>query len=203
MATITKIESQKRQAGFNIFLDGKFAFGLNALVFLQANLRQNQTISPRQITELVLASDFQRYYDKAVNLISFRPRSEKEIAVFLSKKIPASPARKTVSSRIIAKLKQNGYLNDAEFIDWWLDQRQTFRPRSKRFLKAELLQKGIDADLIEQKLSGLNQQTQIEAARKLIEKKPRDRKKLTAYLYRYGFDWETIRQALAQIDKKR
>lgn len=152
--------------------------------------------------------NFQKFYDRALRFLSYRPRSEKEITNFLKKKKVEPP----IISKIIKKLKEQNFINDEEFTKWWIEQRTHFRPRGIRVIKLELRQKGISQEIIDEILS--NEDIKIlseESARKLIEKKiisykglPKQElyQKLSQFLLRRGFDWETVKEVIDEVLKK-
>ena len=63
----------------NVFLDGKFAFSLEADVVGQEGLRVEQLLSAEQIVALAEVDQFQRCLYAAMHYLSYRPRSESEI----------------------------------------------------------------------------------------------------------------------------
>ena len=83
MSKITKIKAQKNKKRVNIYLDGKFAFGLDADNFLKANLKKGQELNQKQIDDLIFKNEFQKLFDRTLRLISRRPRSKKEIRDYL------------------------------------------------------------------------------------------------------------------------
>lgn len=146
---------------------------------------------------------FKKYYAIAVRFLSFRPRSEKEVRDNLfQKKAPPE-----IIDSIITILKKQRFLNDEHFVLWWREQRTKVRPRSDRFIKYELQQKGIKSELIETLFTKQEEKSfsDLEKAKRLVEKKlgqlkdlPFDQQyqKLGALLARRGFDWDTIQQAI-------
>lgn len=198
---VTKIKAQKNQRRVNIYLDGKFAFGLDADNLLKAELEVGQELTEKQIRDLIFKNEFQKLYDRALKFISFRPRSEKEIRDYLKKKKAAS----RLADEVVKKLQSLGQLDDQAFAAWWFEQRAAFRPRGKFALKAELRQKGISQAIIEKVLEQLDE---LSLAQKAVVKKmkaykklgPREfRQKMTAFLARSGFSWETIREVLLTL----
>ncbi|MFH1841099.1 MAG: regulatory protein RecX [Candidatus Shapirobacteria bacterium] len=129
-------------------------------------------------------------WEKVTRFLSFRPRSEKEVADYLvRKKIPLGP--------IIKKLKRLKLLDDREFARWFLEQRASFKPKGKMALKQELYQKGIARELVEELLAEVDEASE---ARKIMEKKKLLPEKMMALLARRGFSWETIKDV--QREKK-
>jgi regulatory protein len=142
---ITQIKAQKNQKRVNVYLDDKFAFGLDADNLLKAGLKVGQRLSQKQVDDLIFKNEFQKLLDRTLRLISRRPRSEKEIRDYLKKKKTSSK----ITEAVVKKLKQLRQINDQEFASWWVEQRTTFRPRGKFGLMMELRQKGIKQETIE------------------------------------------------------
>ncbi len=146
---------------------------------------------------------FEKYYNLSLRFLSYRPRCEKEVRDNLRKK-KADP---TVIDKIINKLKEQNFINDKEFVAWWIEQRTIVRPKSMRVVMLELKQKGIDQELIELVMQQKDfvVPSDTEQAKKLIEKKivryktlPKQQlyQKLGGFLARKGFDWETIKKSI-------
>jgi len=204
MPQITRIKAQKNKKRVNIYLDGKFAFGLDADNFLKAGLKVGQKLTEKQVDDLVFKNEFQKLLNRALRLISRRPRSEKEIRDYLRRK--KSPPK--LIEEVIKKLKKLKQINDLEFARWWVEQRSTFRPRGKFGLTMELRQKGIDKTIIEK---SINKVDELPLATKLAQKKLRVYKnlprqefyqKMSAYLARRGFSWEIIKKVVAKFLEK-
>jgi len=204
MPKITRIKAQKNKKRVNIYLDGKFAFGLDADNFLKAGLKVGQKLTEKQVDNLVFKNEFQKLLNRVLRLISRRPRSEKEIRVYLKRK--KSPPK--LIEEVIKKLKKLKQINDLEFARWWVEQRTTFRPRGKFGLTMELRQKGIDKTIIEK---AINKVDELPLATKLAQKKLRVYKnlprqefyqKMSAYLARRGFSWDVIKKVVAKLLEK-
>ena len=106
----------------------------------------------------------------------------------------------------IQRLKENGFLGDEQFARDWVENRTTFRPRSKRMLAMELRQKGVAEEAIQQALDetgdedSLAYQTAIKYAHRLARVDWETfRKRLGAYLMRRGFSYGTIAPILRQV----
>ena len=108
-------------------------------------------------------------------------------------------------------LKEKKFLSDEEFARWWIDQRQKFRNQGEKLTRIELINKGIERDLIDKIFAEnpVNQDALIEG---LIGKKlsklsrlplPEQKKKLYGFLLRRGYDWGEIRAIVAKMLKKR
>jgi regulatory protein len=204
---ITDIKPQKNKKRFNIYLDGKFAFGLSADSYLKAGLKIDQRISEKKVEDLIKEDEFIKFYDRVLRFLSYRPRSEKEILDWFKKKKVGEKTQKLIEK----KLKHLGYLDDSKFTRWWLEQRMTFRPFGKKRLALELRQKGIEREIIDEELGKLDNEKLSQLAEELVEKRLRSleklpyfevKEKLMAFLSRRGFSWEIIKGVVAKTLKK-
>ena len=152
-----------------------------------------------------ITHSLEQIFQKTLRFVGLRPRSQKEILFYLQKKT----SNEKIIKKVLEDLTNLGLVDDKAFVDWWLDQRAAFRPKGKRALVIELRQKGIDSDLIQKAIS--EKVDEKEAAASLVEKKLRvwarlpqeiSREKLTGFLARRGFKWETIKLILDEKFKK-
>ena len=151
------------------------------------------------------AGEAGKFYNKALKFLSYRPRSEKEIRDKLKKK----KASEETINKIILRLKENNFINDEEFVRWWIEQRTNFKPRSLRLIKMELKQKGIGQELIEETIVHLPSTIDdLESAKKLIEKRlPRYKnlsreekfQKIARFLSSKGFSYDIIKEIFKEI----
>lgn len=198
--TITAMEVQKKdKERVNVYLDGKYAFGLAAIA--AARLKRGQVLSDREIEELLREDSFQKAYDKALHFLSYRPRSQDEVRRYLQRK----KVLPLISQAVLARLTKAGLLDDLAFARYWVENRENFNPRGARMLRYELCQKGVDEAIIAQALRGINEE---ESAYRAIAKRGRRlrhldrqsfRRKLSPFLQRRGFTYEAINQALDRL----
>src|ERR1035437_11177164 len=87
--------------------------------------------------------DFEKFYKASVRYLSFRPRSEKELRDYLKKK----KCDDLTAKRILESLKRDRFINDEEFVRWWVEQRTLLKPKAVRVIKYELKQKGISDEI--------------------------------------------------------
>lgn len=205
MPTITAVKPQKNKKRVNIYLDGKFGFGLDLETFVKSHLKLDQELSNEAIERIVKEGEFQTTYDKILRFASLRPRSAKEFKMWLVK----HKVHESLYEELFTRLKRLELLDDKKFARWWLEQRLQFRQKSKKELVQELRIKGIDKQIIDE-LTGeiVSRGDQISAAKKLLEKKSykwkalpgfERRKKIFAYLSGKGFDYELIRDIVGEM----
>lgn len=203
---ITDIQAQKRNRNrVNIYLSGQYAFSLDRMA--AAWLTVGRTLSDEDISRLQEKDEFQTALNRAMHFLSFRARSEQEMQTYLNKK-GYEPA---LIERVITRLKEDKLVDDLDFAQAWLDNRQRFRPRSKSLMKLELRQKGVAEPEIEQALqsSDLNDfDLAMDAGRKLSRRyqlldKLEYNRKLGAALQRRGFSYGTVRECLPILWKEK
>jgi len=201
---LTALEPQRfRPERLNVHLDGRFAFGLSAAVADEAGLRVGQTLAPAEI-ERLQAQDRQRgALNRALNFLGYRPRSEQEIRANLERGGFEPP----VIEAAVEQLRRLGYVSDAELARFWVESRQRHSPRGDRLLAQELRRKGVDAETIETAIEAAGTDD-LDAAVRAGRRKARQlaaldpqtfRQRLGAFLARRGFDWETIKSAVAAL----
>jgi regulatory protein len=203
MPTITAIETQQRDPErVSIFLDGEFAFGSSAMVAAARGLTVGKTLSTEEIDDLKSADEVEKAFNAALNFLSFRPRSKREIGDYFRRR-KLEPA---VGTAVVERLERIGVLDDREFARFWVENRQSFRPRGTRALKAELRQKGIDSEIIDETLAGLGdeEETAFEAgmkkARSYSTADEREFfRKMLGFLQRRGFPYGPAAAASRRI----
>lgn len=204
MSVITSIKQQKDKNRVNVYLDGKFGFGIDLDNFVLLNLKLNQELSEEEIEKIVKKAEFQKTLDKVLRFLSVRPKSEKELQDYLRRK----KVLEIIWKDIFSKAKSFGFLNDTEFAKWWVETRNTFRPKPKRILTQELRMKGINKEIIEEILDGIKiDEDKIamdllhrrEAHWERIEKAKRSQKMLV-YLVGKGFSFELAKKAVSDYN---
>jgi len=200
MARITALTLQKRnRQRVSVFLDGEYAFGLARIV--AAWLEVGQELSDEKIAQLRAEDEREVAYQRALRLIQYRPRSENEIRQLLRRH--ATPEES--AEEVIERLKQSGLVNDAGFAQTWVENRAELRPRSRRALAYELSQRGVDAQVIEQSLSAIDDDVMAYQAAQRPARKYKDlewndfRQKMYRYLAQRGFNYESSAQAINRI----
>ncbi len=148
---ITAVDVQKTNAErVNIFIEDEYAFSLAMIVAAERRLKPGVELSREEIAELQSADLYNLALAAALDFISLRPRSEAEVRQRLRKRYPDAPAE--TFTRVLDRLKELNYLNDADFARYWVENRAAFAPRGRQLLKQELMQKGVARDIIENTL---------------------------------------------------
>lgn len=203
MPRITDIKRQKRSTDrFSVYIDGAYRFALGDLELSASGLRVGSELSLEQVEDWQAEAGQSKLYAKALNYLSYRPRSRREVADYL-KRQEAEPEQ---IERILAELQRLRLVDDTQFARSWIDNRQTLRPRSRRRLEQELMAKGLASDIILQALTELEPESELKTLVELAEKKRRlpqyqQTDKLMAYLGRQGYSYDLIKKALARLSE--
>ena len=197
---ITKLkQGVKNPNRVNVFVDEKYSFSLDVAQIVDFKLKEGMEISEEDLAELKKASEFGKLYQRTLEWVLTRPRSEKETRDYLYKKIYEKKLDKIYIDRIIERLESKKYLDDAKFAEWYVENRFVKKGISRRRLKMELAKKGISKDIVE---SVVNLRDDEEEIRKIIAKKRKkyDDEKLISYLSRQGFDYQLARSLVLGMD---
>lgn len=202
MAVITSIEPQKSKKRINIFLDGKFGFGLDLENFIKLGIKVGQELTGENIALVTKKAEYQKILDRLLVFATLRPRSSKEVRDWMNRK----KVNSVFVGDLIDKLRGLDLLDDIKFAQWWVEQRIAYKSKSARELIFELKNKGIEKNIIDEVLERLfDKNNESNSAKLLIEKnmykwsklsKKISRQKIKLFLLRKGFKWETIRNAV-------
>ena len=200
--TALKIQARNK-ARVNVYLDGKFAFGLAKIV--AARLAIGQELEAAAIERLKASDDTEASYERALKFLGPRPRSEAEVRRRLKEK-GIEPA---TIDEVVARLTRAGLVNDQAFASYWVENRVTFRPRSSRAIRQELKQKGVSEDVLREALTATNDDEAAytlaakRAARLAGLEKQEFRRKLGQFLAQRGFNYDTIEPVVERVWRER
>ncbi len=198
---ITNIKQQvKRADRYSIFVDDKYAFSLGESELLNTGLKIGQEFTADKLNDLKDKAILDKGYDRALNLISRRPRSEWELRDYLKRK----EYEEDTTEKILNKLSESGYVNDLDFAKRWVENRRLLKSTSKRRLQQELRQKRVANEVIGKVLAE-DETDELEVLRELIARKRKqtryqDDPKLMQYLIRQGYNYADVKEALKDED---
>ncbi|MBI3980460.1 RecX family transcriptional regulator [Candidatus Microgenomates bacterium] len=207
----------------NVFIDDKFFCALPLIEVVTLRLKEGLQLTEKQLMGIWQKNLQTRLTDLALNYLSFRPHSEKEVREHLQlklKKFKGNDAFKNLQSvnsqelinDILVNLRSKDYLNDVNFSKWWIEQRQTFKKKGRKLIDFELRQKGISDDNIEQAWSlPEDKLSESDIAMAFIKKKESSlerlspkvqREKIYSWLTARGFSYETIKDVIDTLLSK-
>ncbi|WP_080128271.1 MULTISPECIES: regulatory protein RecX [unclassified Actinoplanes] len=153
-------------------------------------------------------SESERAREICLRQLAVRPRTRAELAKVL--------ARKEISEEVIAEVLDRydevGIINDAAFARAWVSSRHHGRGLARRALANELRQRGVDAEVAGEALESVDDESEAETARALVDRKLRTAsgtpeavfRRLVAMLARKGYPVgiaiRAVKEALAARD---
>ena len=182
----------KNENRVNVFVNGKYSFSLDISQVVDFHLKKGLEISAEQLEEYKKASEFGKLYQRTLEWVLTRPRSVRETNDYLFKKTFEKKLDKNYIDRIIEKLVEKKYLDDAKFAAHYVENRFVKKGISQKRLRMELMKKGVVSSIIDEVLGGRNDEEEIK--KMILKKRGRyDDEKLTAYLCRQGFDYQLVK----------
>ncbi len=195
---VTAVERQRRGRRVNVSIDGRFALALGAELAVQHGVRPGRELTPGELSALAEAETRRSALEAALSLLSYRPRSEKELRDRLrEKRFDPDTVEKT-----IGRLRELGYVDDVSFARFWTETRQTLRPRSRRLLVSELRRRGVSGSTADEATVGISdEEAAYEAAGRQLRALQgldyrRFRERLGRFLTRRGFGYDVARRVI-------
>lgn len=214
MSKVTALNpQQKNPQRFNLFVDGQFYCGVDEETIAKFKIAEGKEFTQAELEEIFSASEAAKVYQRALDFLAFRPRSAQELRQQLRRKIyqkklsiinEGNSVVERLIDSIVARLEKIGYLDDKEFVLWWIEQRtRGNHPSGYLKIQSELRQKGVDAKLIDLIWQEQNIDEQLllrqhfEVVRKRYDlSSSKEKQRLIVYLQRKGFRWELIKSVL-------
>jgi regulatory protein len=195
---ITKILRKKaRRPVYTVYVDGSLAFELSDEVLMKFGLKTGDRIDEQTVEKISTSEGFHRALQFAINYLSYRPRSSKEVQDHLRKK-GFSP---DFGRKVVQHLQKQDMVNDVEFARMFVRDRLKKKQVGKAWIRRALYEKGVSSHIVEKVFKEyISDDDQEQAAHLLAEKrlrlanatfekldKDRKRKRLFDYLLRRGF----------------
>lgn len=144
----------------------------------------------------------------AYRYLAFRPRTVEEVKKKLLSKAEKYLFTSQEIDAVLELLKDQGYLNDGEFIKSFVTSRNLLKPKSQRMLTMELKKVGVSQVDIDTYFSA-SPTNEAEAAQKALSKKMKSLASITdnkvrfmkaiSFLQRRGFSYDEAKRAYLQL----
>lgn len=201
---ITDIQLQKNQKNrVNVWIDGSFAFGMFEKDAAALKLQVEQELSEAQLSEIKQNIVLRNAKETALQLLSRRDFTKQMMLEKLKQKqIPGD-----IAEQVITFLKEYHYLDDEAYAKRYV--KYYSETRGKHRLRQELLQKGINSEIIDRALKEVSQE---EALYRMVEKKimtlppdygKKELQRLKNYFLRRGFSYDEINTCFSRLTDER
>jgi regulatory protein len=148
----------------------------------------------------------QKTFDRAVNLLAYKPRSVTELRTRLMEK---EWTNSQIVEEIIVKLEGYGYLNDKQYAENFAASQLRGKPIGKRVLQQKLTMKKLDKETVAAAIEATFEETpEAEVIERAVAKRLRlkgkpetreDSKKFYDYLLRQGFSYDLVSKTMREI----
>lgn len=208
---VTKIQRLRGQRPrYSVHLDGKPELELSDWTLGKFGLRNGDDVDEETLGHIRSTETEIQAKNIAVNYISYRPRSSKEVIDHLLKK----GIKRNCAQQVAKQLQSVKMIDDLKFAQVFVRDRLKRKPIGQALLRQQLLGKGIASSILDkvldEQLTPQNQQASaLIAAKRKLEMTQHSRKTIDAdkrkkqildFLLRRGFSYEialkTIRATL-------
>ena len=198
-----RIVEAKRRRGklYDVVCEDGDTVLMDARVFEEHGLAEGSVLSEQAWEALLAESLYRRAREKALWLLSVKERSKAELREKLREEAPANVAEETAD-----EMERLGLLDDERYAVRLAEELRCVRHFSRRHTEQELRRRGIDRAVSEQASWGVDT-TDEEQALALLHKKrynkdcdEKTRRRMADLLARHGYDYDTIRHALAAFE---
>ncbi|MBQ2567356.1 MAG: regulatory protein RecX [Clostridia bacterium] len=197
----------------HLSLDGEYIATVNADYWFTCGIKSGSEVTPEQLEELLTESARRKMMNKALDLLSMRDYSRRELADKLVTKAWEKKEQKDMdlgslkqqASDICDRLEELGLLNEERFARSYVDELIRRKHLSKSGLKTALIQKGVQRDIIETVLEEVDVDP-VEQIRELLATKFKNRDltdekqktRTVNALLRLGYRYNEIHAAMGE-----
>jgi len=205
MKKITKIEYQKKnKERFNIYIDDEYGFAVDISILIKYSLKKGMELDDALIDDILLAEEEISVYNYGISVLSRYFKSEYELRLKMKNK----GFNPQLIDNAISILKEHKYLDDERYCEMFINDKINISKHGVRKIKEALYYKGIDKEIIEEKIKSISAESEEERAlllgeKKLLNIKENDNRKkmskLSNYLLGKGFEYETVNKTLRKL----
>ena len=200
---ITDIISQKRNERVNIYIDGKFAFGLSNELRYKYDLYMDKIVTHEFIEDVLKAEEQNKVINSALSILSYRQRSINEIYT----KLISKGYEEEYVLNAIEYCKDKKYLDDRMYTESFIKEKTNLNKYGPVKIRYDLIRKGISKDIIDE-VFDIDFNEEYSRAYELAQKKIKSYKnndrnaiyrKLGGFLQRKGYSYDVVVKVLREI----
>jgi len=209
MEKISRITTQKKnKQRYNIFLThekgDQYSFSVDEAILIEYRLHKGMELSKDLIEKLKENDNFYKSYSLAINYLSYRMRTKKEMYDYLLEK----EVDENYIPDIMDKLVEESLLNDEQFAELFVNTRISTSSKGPQLVKRELIEKGVSTRIAEETIKKYTYEIQYEKAMKWVEKRLKTTKKdslqkqyqkMQATLMQKGFTYDVISDVMEEV----
>lgn len=189
-----------------LLVEGEVCLECERSIARRARAVEGASVSTELLSMIERADKSFQGYQKALELLSYRARSRRELQRRLNQQI----GDRAIVDGVLAQLDADGHIDDEEFARMFIRDRIRLKPRGPYKIASELYKKGIDRSMAErlfqqelEKMDTTERELAMQVGRKWLDgrgkqKEDEDfwnyRKRLLSKLARSGFNASVGRQ---------
>jgi len=195
---IKKIGNGKR---YYLVLDEYNKFTIEAEILAKHKIKTFDEIDSEKLNQILLENGELSAFDRALTYLEKNIKTEKGIREYLKQKGFLDESIENA----VGKLKEYGYINDEHFAESYIHTYSN--KKGKKLLAYELVVKGVDRQIVDEKLEELvDTEQEVASCKEVLLKYTKGKEidlkmkqKSYAYLAGKGFSSETINQAIREV----
>lgn len=199
---ITDIKSQaKKVTRVSIFIDGKFAFGMDKGDCSYLGLKTGMELTQDRYDYIVDNVVYTKAYQQADRFIGFKLRTEKEVR----DKLKENEYSDSIIDRVISSMIKYKYIDDENYALMYARDCRKLKKWGPQRIKIELYKKGIEGSIADRAVESLDVDDTDEVIRGLLEKRIKntpidlkEKQKHFAFLLRRGFNSDDIKRVIEE-----
>ena len=206
---ITALRRQRRfPHRYSVFLDGTYAFSLSEETVLRHHLEVDTELDEDGKAQVLADDEITQAKEAALQYLSYRPRTRKEIR----DKLRGKGYEARVIEDVLGTLERLRLVDDGDFATRWIEERLRLKPRGRRLLLQELRKKGISGEQAEQAIEDAFREVRERDLALMVLRKRRERyrrlervqalRRMYGFLARRGFDVELARDVIQEIARE-
>ncbi|HYE83924.1 MAG TPA: RecX family transcriptional regulator [Clostridia bacterium] len=201
---ITKIEEQKKnKKKYSIYIDGEYHSSIDKEVLEELDFREGMELNKDEFNKKMEIIQYKSALRASLFILAHSSKTEKEIIKKLKEKQHSDSAIK----KVLEYLRELGYINDENYADSFIRTVKDNTGTSRRSLYNKLASKGVDSEVIRQKLEESDiddYASALKAAQKKLPglkgNKSEKAAKLMGFLYRKGYGMDVCRRIIEELE---
>lgn len=187
----------------HIYLDSEYRATVDKDWWYSEKYRNTKEITEDELTELLSSVSFRRAYNKALDFLSRRPYSEKEI----KRKLKEKDFDESAIEYAVNRLKELSLLDDERYAETLADHLYTNKKYGAKRILQELNLRGVDRETAQNAVLALDKD-EINSIVLLLEHKfkgkfndEKGKQRTVAALLRYGYSYSDIKTAFQSVSQ--
>ena len=197
--TITAITKRKRQARYDVYVDGAYYATLSDQAILDFHLKEGDEVEAKAFAALVTEAEQQDAVHYVLSALSTRAYTRKGARTKLKDR-GFSPEAIDFA---LKKMEYYGYIDDRAYCQDYIEE--CHRTRSNRRIRQDLREKGISDEIVEQYIRENDDQ---DACMLSLTRKARGKEwttenvlKFTRYLLGQGYEYDVVKDCLRRYEE--